>query len=87
MSTLQKGRALSVYTTLDSRAHIKSTNTLSLGAALLTRWMSAGVISGIGLLIAAVGLYWLSVALRDGASPAAIAPLLTIGIGAGMPWD
>ncbi|WP_429573412.1 MFS transporter [Paraburkholderia sp. UCT70] len=55
-------------------------------AALLTRWMSAGVISGIGLLIAALGLYWLSVALRDGASSAAIAPLLTIGIGAGIPW-
>lgn len=56
------------------------------GAATLTRWMSAGVISGIGLLIAAAGLYWLTMVLRGGASHAAIAPLLTIGVGAGMPW-
>jgi MFS family permease len=55
-------------------------------AAMLTRWMSAGVISGIGLMIAAAGLYWLTIVLRGGASDAAIAPLLTIGIGAGMPW-
>jgi hypothetical protein len=55
-------------------------------AAMLTRWMSAGVISGIGLLIAAGGLYWLTMVLGGGASNAAIAPLLTIGVGAGMPW-
>ena len=55
-------------------------------AATLTRWLSAGVISGVGLLIAAAGLGWLSVALRGGAGPAAIAPMLTIGVGAGMPW-
>jgi hypothetical protein len=57
-----------------------------LAAATLTRWMSAGVISGIGLLIAAAGLYWLKTALSHGASHAVIAPLLTIGFGAGMPW-
>jgi MFS family permease len=55
-------------------------------AATLTRWMSAGVISGIGLLIATAGLYWLTMMLGGGASNAAIAPLLTIGVGAGMPW-
>ncbi|NML31336.1 MFS transporter [Paraburkholderia antibiotica] len=55
-------------------------------AATLTRWMSAGAISGIGLMIAAVGLYALSGALRTGAGANAIAPMLAIGIGAGMPW-
>ncbi|HDR9229724.1 TPA: MFS transporter [Burkholderia vietnamiensis] len=55
-------------------------------AATLTRWLSAGVISGLGLLLAAAGLVWLDVALRGGAGPAAIGPMLAIGIGAGMPW-
>ncbi len=55
-------------------------------AATLTRWMSAGVISGIGLVIAAAGLAWLGRALHGGAGAAAIAPMLAIGIGAGMPW-
>ncbi|HKT62194.1 MAG TPA: MFS transporter, partial [Burkholderia sp.] len=55
-------------------------------AAILTRWLSAGVISGLGLLLAAAGLVWLGVALRSGAGPAAIAPMLAIGVGAGMPW-
>lgn len=55
-------------------------------AATLTRWLSAGVISGLGLLVAAAGLVWLGIALRGGAGPAAIAPMLAIGTGAGMPW-
>ncbi|HDR9871111.1 TPA: MFS transporter [Burkholderia cenocepacia] len=55
-------------------------------AATLTRWLSAGVISGLGLLVAAAGLVWLGIALRGGAGPAAIAPMLAIGVGAGMPW-
>ncbi|AOK28364.1 MULTISPECIES: MFS transporter [Burkholderia] len=61
-------------------------------AATLTRWMSAGVISGIGLLIAAAGLHWLNRALGSAAPGGAaaplglIAPMLTIGVGAGMPW-
>jgi MFS family permease len=55
-------------------------------AATLTRWLSAGVISGIGLLIAAAGLYALGGALRAGAGPASIGPMLAIGIGAGLPW-
>lgn len=57
-----------------------------LAAATLTRWLSAGVISGLGLLLAAAGLYWLSTALDHGAGRAAIGPMLAIGIGAGMPW-
>jgi len=55
-------------------------------AATLTRWMSAGAISGIGLVIAGAGLYALAGALHAGAGPAAIAPMLAIGIGAGLPW-
>ncbi|KVO29024.1 MFS transporter [Burkholderia ubonensis] len=55
-------------------------------AATLARRLSAGVISGVGLVIAAAGLVWLGVALRHGAGPAAIAPMLAIGVGAGMPW-
>jgi hypothetical protein len=55
-------------------------------AAMLTRWMSAGVISGIGLLIAAAGLHMLAGALQAGVGPAVIGPLFVIGVGAGLPW-
>jgi hypothetical protein len=55
-------------------------------AATLTRWMSAGVIAGIGLVIAGIGLHMLAEVLRTGAGPAAIVPMLVIGIGAGLPW-
>ncbi|EMH2962583.1 MFS transporter [Burkholderia multivorans] len=57
-----------------------------IAAATLTRWWPAGIVSGLGLLVAAAGLVWLDVALRGGAGPAAIAPMVAIGIGAGMPW-
>ncbi|QGZ61771.1 MFS transporter [Paraburkholderia acidisoli] len=55
-------------------------------AAALTRWLSAGIISGIGLVIAGAGLHALAGALRAGAGSAAIGPMLAIGIGAGLPW-
>lgn len=55
-------------------------------AATLTRWLSAGAISGIGLLIAAAGLHALGTALHTGVGPGAIWPMLTIGVGAGLPW-
>jgi MFS family permease len=54
--------------------------------ASLTRWMSAGVLSGIGFLIAAAGLYWLSLVDFSGPRAALIVPMLVIGVGAGMPW-
>jgi hypothetical protein len=54
--------------------------------ASFTRWMSAGVLSGIGFLIAAAGLYWLSLVDFSGAKAELIMPMLVIGIGAGMPW-
>lgn len=54
-------------------------------AALLTRWLSMGVVCAAGLVLAAAGLLWLAVALRAGPY-AAIAPLVVIGIGAALPW-
>ncbi|MGN8138525.1 MFS transporter [Paraburkholderia sp. 22099] len=55
-------------------------------AAMLTRWMSAGVISGIGLVIAGAGLHTLGGALHAGVGPAVIGPMFVIGVGAGLPW-
>ncbi|WP_414695391.1 MFS transporter [Paraburkholderia sp.] len=55
-------------------------------AAALTRRLSPGVVSGMGLAIAAVGLYALALALRGGANASAIGPMLAIGTGAAMPW-
>ncbi|PQV54868.1 MFS transporter [Paraburkholderia sp. BL21I4N1] len=54
--------------------------------ASLTRWMSAGVLSGLGFLIAAMGLYWLSRVDIGASRGSAIVPMLIVGIGAGMPW-
>jgi MFS family permease len=54
--------------------------------ASFTRWMSAGVLSGIGFLIAAAGLYWLSLVDFSGPKGELVMPMLVIGIGAGMPW-
>lgn len=55
-------------------------------AVRLTRRFDTGVICGVGLLLAAAGLLGLRWALRDGPGPAAILPMLLIGIGAGLPW-
>lgn len=54
--------------------------------ASTTRWMSAGVLSGIGFVIAAIGLQWLGAAGVGGSKMSVILPMLLIGIGAGMPW-
>jgi MFS family permease len=54
-------------------------------AVTLTRWFSAGVVSGIGLLIAAGGLLWLGTLGTHTGSDAAL-PMLVIGLGAGLPW-
>jgi MFS family permease len=57
-----------------------------LTAAVLTRWMSAGVISAMGLAVASVGLLWFS-HVPPGAPFVAIAvPMFIIGLGAGLPW-
>ncbi len=58
---------------------------LPIVAGVLTRWFSAAVICGVGLLIAAGGLFWLS--MMPASQPLLlIAPLLTIGIGISLPW-
>lgn len=55
-------------------------------AAALTRWMSAGAVSGVGLLVAAGGLIALG-RVPAGSEPASfVGPLLAIGIGTGLPW-
>jgi MFS family permease len=58
-------------------------------AGVLTRWFTAAVICGVGLLITAGGLFWLSTI--PAGVPASqplllIGPLLTIGIGISLPW-
>lgn len=55
-------------------------------AASLIRWVSPGVISGIGLLIAASGLFLLSRIEPGQTSQEAIIPMLVIGLGTGLPW-
>jgi MFS family permease len=55
-------------------------------AARLTRWVSAGVLSGAGFVVAAVGIYWLSTTDLGGAAHSLVAPLLTIGMGTALPW-
>jgi MFS family permease len=55
-------------------------------AASLTRWFSAGALSGTGLLLAAFGLCWLGRVdpAQDGL--AVVLPMLVIGLGTGLPW-
>ncbi|PHM44664.1 tetracenomycin C resistance and export protein [Xenorhabdus mauleonii] len=56
-------------------------------AGILARWLSAGVLSGIGLLILALGLFWLGKTLAGGAADGALLwPMMLIGIGIGLPW-
>lgn len=57
-----------------------------LAAATLTRWLSAGVISSIGLLLAAGGLLWLRAIGQADAVHAVVPPMLLIGLGTAMPW-
>ncbi|TDV16592.1 MFS transporter [Paraburkholderia caballeronis] len=57
-----------------------------MAVASLTRWLSPGVLSGIGFLIAAAGLFWLSGVDFAASRGALVAPMLVIGVGAGMPW-
>lgn len=55
-------------------------------AGQLTRWASPAIICGAGLLISAIGLFWLS-HLSLNATPGQVAlPLLVIGSGISLPW-
>ena len=55
-------------------------------AGVLTRWMSPGLISGLGLLVSAVGLAWLAQCPPGTASTLLAVPLLLIGLGISFPW-
>jgi len=54
-------------------------------AAAMTRWLPAGTLCAIGLLIAAAGLYWLST-VNVGDQWQIIGAMLLTGIGTGLPW-
>jgi hypothetical protein len=55
-------------------------------AGYFTRWFSPSTICGVGLLIAAAGLFWLSLVPVGAAQTALVVPLVTIGIGISLPW-
>ncbi|MFJ3483859.1 MFS transporter [Pseudomonas sp. NPDC090202] len=55
-------------------------------AASMARSISPGILSGVGFLIAAVGLHWLSLYNVGEPKFGLVGPMLLIGIGAGLPW-
>lgn len=55
-------------------------------AGMLTRHVSSGLLSALGLVIAALGLLWLAAMPVGQQSMAVIWPMLLIGIGTGLPW-
>jgi MFS family permease len=55
-------------------------------ASHLVRWFSAGALSGAGLLLAAIGLFWLAQVDPATSGMAVIPPMLLIGAGTGVPW-
>lgn len=55
-------------------------------AASLTRWVSPGILSGIGFLIAAAGLHWLSLTHVGDPATTLLIPMFVIGLGSGLPW-
>lgn len=57
-----------------------------MAAAEMTRWISAGVLAGAGLLIAGAGLFFLGRVDPAQGGGAAILPMLVIGLGSGLPW-
>ncbi|MEI9408837.1 MFS transporter [Mesorhizobium salmacidum] len=57
---------------------------LPLLAGQLARWIAPATICGVGLLVAAAGLVWLSLTPSSGV--ALVAPLILIGVGIALPW-
>lgn len=55
-------------------------------AAWIAHRVSAGLISALGLLVCAVGLYWFSYCAPGAAMHEIVWPLLLIGAGMGLPW-
>lgn len=58
---------------------------LPLVAGQLTRWLYPAVICGVGLVISATGLFWLS-HIPVGHPHLALGAMLTIGCGISLPW-
>lgn len=59
---------------------------LPIAAALLTRWFAPATICGVGLLISAAGLFWLSRLPLSGETMGIVMPMALIGIGISLPW-
>ncbi|KRB50125.1 MFS transporter [Rhizobium sp. Root708] len=59
---------------------------LPIVSGLLTRWLGPATICGVGLLISAAGLIWLSEIDATGHPALLVAPLLSIGVGISLPW-
>jgi EmrB/QacA subfamily drug resistance transporter len=55
-------------------------------AGMLTRWLSPGTISGVGLTVCAIGLVLLAQFTPGQPVSVAIVPMLIIGIGISLPW-
>jgi MFS family permease len=55
-------------------------------AGRMARYVSAGLLSGIGFLISAIGAWLLMGLSADGSLWAMAMPLLLIGVGNGLPW-
>ena len=59
---------------------------LPIAAGILTRWFAPAVVCSVGLVVSAIGLFWLS-QTPIGSSPTALTfPLLMIGVGISLPW-
>jgi fumarate reductase subunit D len=59
---------------------------LPLLAGWLSRWIAPAVICGLGLMISAAGLAWLSFMPAGGDVAAMLAPMAVIGLGISLPW-
>lgn len=59
---------------------------LPIAVGLLTRWLAPATICGVGLLICAAGLFWLSRLPLGGETMGMIMPMALIGIGISLPW-
>lgn len=57
-----------------------------LAATFLTRWISAAVLCAAGLMVAALGLFWLGHLDPRSSGMQMMFPLLLIGMGTGLPW-
>lgn len=59
---------------------------LPIAAGLLTRRLTPGIICGVGLLVSASGLLWLSHVPVGVGDAAVLPPMLVIGVGISLPW-